>query len=234
MVDLTYGFGPDTIYWPTEEGFVLERGANDETRGYHYEANRFRAAEHGGTHLDAPAHFHEDRRHVDDLLLDDLVGAAVMVDLAGPCAEDPDHAITKDDLERWESRHGRISPGSIVLLRTGFGRVFTDRERYLGTALRGPAAVADLHFPGLSPLAAQWLIEERQIKAVGIDTASIDPGQSRYFKAHQLLGGGEVPVFENVANLDLLPARGFHVIALPMKIEGGSGAPLRIIAVMDN
>ena len=117
-------------------------------------------------------------------------------------------------------------------MRTGFGKFYPDRKRYLGTDQRGAAAVANLHFPGLDPSAARWLTEGRNIKAIGLDTASIDYGQSKLFESHRILFARDIPAFENVANLDKLPARGFSVIALPMKIKGGSGGPLRIIAVV--
>jgi kynurenine formamidase len=233
LVDLTHGFGGETLYWPTEDGFVLEEGFRGVTeRGYYYEAHRFRAAEHGGTHVDAPVHFAAGRSSVDRIALERLLAPAVRVDVAAACARDRDHAVSRAELEAFEAAEGRIPPGSIVLLHTGFGAAWPDRARYLGNAGRGAAAAADLHFPGLSAEAARWLAEERRIAAVGIDTASIDPGPSRDFEAHRALFEREVPAFENLANLDALPARGFSVIALPMKIEGASGAPLRAVAVV--
>jgi kynurenine formamidase len=120
----------------------------------------------------------------------------------------------------------------LLLLRTGYADRWPDRERYLGTKLKGPEAVKQLHFPGLDPLAAGWLVEHRAIKAVGIDTASIDTGQSRLFGSHVKLCEHNVPIFENVASLDELPSSGSTVIALPMKIAGGTGAPLRMIAIV--
>ena len=134
--------------------------------------------------------------------------------------------------ERWEAEHGRIPNGAIVLLDTGFARFWPEREDYLGTDLRGQEGVQALHFPGLHPEAAAWLVRERRVKAVGIDTASIDYGQSTKFETHVALLSQNIPVFENLANLHDLPARGFDVIALPMKIAGGTGGPLRIIAVV--
>ena len=120
----------------------------------------------------------------------------------------------------------------IVLLRTGYAARWPDRLRYLGTEERGEAAVAKLHFPGLDPTAAQWLVQHRSIKAVGIDTPSIDYGQSTHFESHVMLFQHNVPALENVANLDRLPQVGFTVIALPMKIGGGSGGPVRIVAAV--
>jgi kynurenine formamidase len=118
----------------------------------------------------------------------------------------------------------------IVLLRTGWGEKWGDRAAYLGTDATGPAAVAKLRFPGLAPAAAKWLVEHRRVKAIGIDTASIDHGPSTHFQAHVALCGANVPIFENVAGLERLPGQGAFVAALPMKIAGGSGGPLRIVA----
>jgi kynurenine formamidase len=161
-----------------------------------------------------------------------LAGPAVNVDVRAPSDADRDHLVSVADLTAWEARNGRIARRSIVLLRTGWERRWPNAERYLGTAERGEGAVADLHFPGLSEEAARWLVQERAVKAVGIDTASIDRGQSTRFEAHRVLGAADVPVFENVANLRSLPAKGFQVVALPMKIEGGSGGPLRILGIV--
>jgi kynurenine formamidase len=233
LVDLTHPFDADTIYWPTEEGFVLEPGFRGHTeRGYYYEAHAFRAAEHGGTHLDAPVHFAEGGAPVDAIPLERLAGPGVRIDVSPICARDRDHAVTRAELEAFEATHGPIPRGALVLLHTGFAAHWPDRARYLGNAGRGAEAAADLHFPGLSAEAARWLAEERGIGAVGIDTASIDPGPSRDFEAHRALFEHGVPAFENLANLGDLPPRNFWVIALPMKIGGGSGAPLRAIAIL--
>ncbi|HVX13755.1 MAG TPA: cyclase family protein [Pirellulales bacterium] len=233
VVDLTYPFDKQTIYWPTEPGFQLQKGPAGMTpKGYYYAANRFASAEHGGTHLDAPSHFQKDRRTVDQVPLTQLMGEAVVVDVSAQCAVDRDHEISISDLRRWEEQHHRQFKDVIVLLRTGFGRHWPNRKNYLGTDESGPDAVAKLHFPGLAPDAAQWLVERRAIKAVGIDTASIDHGQSTRFGSHIKLFENNVPVFENVANVAELPEEGFCVVALPMKIAAGTGAPLRIVALL--
>lgn len=233
VVDLTHPFDATTVYWPTEEGFVHELGFAGRTdAGYWYEAHRFRAAEHGGTHVDAPVHFGEGRSSVDAIPLDRLLGPAVVVDASAACARDRDHQIGVAELAAFEAEHGPIPAGAIVLLRTGFSRFWPDRTAYLGTDERGAGAVAKLRFPGLDPDAARWLADERRIAAVGIDTASIDFGASRSFDAHQVLASSEIPAFENVARLDALPATGAFAVALPMKIRGGSGAPLRVVAIV--
>ncbi len=232
IIDLTHAFGPDTIYWPTDtRGFELEVLAEGMTeKGYYYSANRFAAAEHGGTHLDAPVHFYEGGSAADTIPIERLVGHGIVVDVTEKVFNDRDYQVAVEDFELWERLHGPMPEGAIVLLRTGTGRFWGDRERYLGTAKVGEEAIPELHFPGLHPEAAAWLRDERQIKAVGIDTPSIDYGQSTHFESHVTLFEGDIPAFENVADLDKLPNTGFLVIALPMKIAGGSGGPLRIIA----
>lgn len=230
-VDLTHPFDERTIYWPTEQGFLFETGRNGPTaKGYYYAANRFAAAEHGGTHLDAPRHFSAGGQTADAIPLERLVGPAVVVDVSERCARDSAHEVTADELVAWEATHGRQLVDVIVLLRTGWSAKWGDRSAYLGTAELGPEAVARLRFPGLAPDAARWLAEQRRPLAVGIDTASIDHGPSTHFGSHVILCGAGIPVFENVADLGPLPATGAFVVALPMKIAGGSGGPLRIVA----
>jgi len=234
LVDLSHSFNRRTIYWPTATKFKLTEVADGQTEGgWHYSANDFQAAEHGGTHLDSPIHFSANGDTAEDVPLRKVVGSAVNVDVRSQANADRDHLVNVADIEAFEAANGRIAPNTIVLLRTGWSSRWPDARRYLGTARRGEAAVPELHFPGLHVDAARFLVEQRRIRAVGIDTASIDRGQSTMFEAHRVLAAAQVPVFENVANLDRLPAEGFHVIALPMKIEGGSGGPLRAMAIVE-
>ena len=231
VVDMSYPFDATTVYWPTEAGFALEsEHAGMTEKGYYYASNKFCAPEHGGTHIDAPLHFAEGHNSVDAIPLDQLMGEAIVVDVSAKCAADRDYQVTEADFAAWEKRHGRIPKGAIVFLRTGFGKYWPDRVKYMGTDERGPDAVAKLHFPGLHPDGAKWLVANRSIKAIGLDTPSIDYGQSTLFGSHVALYTHDVPAFENVANLDQLPEKGATVVALPMKIKGGSGGPLRIIA----
>lgn len=230
-IDLSHPYDESTIYWPTAKGFVLEPGTAGVTPGgYYYEAHSFCTAEHGGTHIDAPIHFYEGRQTVDAIPVERLIGPGVVVDVSEACQKDRDYLVEVADFERWESLHGPLPAGAIVLLRTGFGKYWPDAARYMGTAERGPDAVADLHFPGLHPDAATWLATERDIGAIGLDTPSIDHGPSTTFASHVRLFEANIPALENVAHLERLPERGFTVIALPMKIRGGSGGPVRIVA----
>jgi len=233
IIDLTYAYDSATVYWPTEKGFVFEKGQEGITPGgWYYTANRFWTPEHGGTHIDAPIHFYKDRAYLDELPLERLIGQGVVVDVAEKCATNPDYQVTVEDLTAWESKHGRTINDAIVLLRTGFGRFWPDRVKYMGTDERGSDAVAKLHFPGLHHDAAKWIVENRTVKAIGLDTPSIDYGQSKDFRTHVTLYEKSVPAMENIANLDQHPEQDFTVMALPMKIRGGSGGPVRIVAVL--
>lgn len=232
-VDLTHEFGPETLYWPTSPPFQLTvQSRGHREGGYWYESYSFAAAEHGGTHMDAPSHFAEGQPSVEAIPLNRLIGPACVIDVSTAALANPDHQATKEDFLAWEAAHGTLPDGAIVLLHSGFGRFWPDPARYLGTSRRGPEAVAELRFPGLHADAARWLADERRIGAIGIDTASIDHGQSSDFMAHRWLSEAAIPAFENLANLDRLPPAGARVIALPMKIRGGSGSPLRIVALL--
>lgn len=229
-VDLTYSFDSSTIYWPTAQPFRLDVVSAQRTpAGYYYAANNIAAAEHGGTHLDAPIHFAEGKHASDQIPLSQLIGPAVVIDVTGQADANADYRVSAADLTAWESTHGTIPAGVIVLIRTGWGRRWPDRARYLGTAKTGAAAVPELHFPGIHPDAAPLLVE-RRVAAVGIDTPSLDYGQSATYDVHQRLFAANIPGFENVAQLERLPATGALVVALPMKIAAGSGGPLRIVA----
>ncbi len=224
-IDLSYEFSAETVYWTTDDGFKKETVAEGRTPGgYYYSAYKFSTPEHGGTHLDSPIHFAEGRKTVEQLALSDLIGAAVKIDISEKALADRDYAMTTEDIVNWERKNGRIPDGAIVLIQTGYGRFWPDRSKYMG--LEGQTK----HFPSLGAEAARWLVRNRRVKAVGIDTASIDIGISTGFETHVALMTENVPAFENVANLDKLPSKGFQIVAMPMKIKGGSGAPLRIAA----
>ncbi|MEL7061786.1 MAG: cyclase family protein, partial [Acidobacteriota bacterium] len=184
--------------------------------------------EHGGTHLDAPVHFYAGADTAEAIPLDRLMGPAVVIDIAEQCAADPDRLLTRADVDRFEAQHGPIAAGSLVLLRTGWSARWPDRRAYLGDDTPGDAS--NLHFPSYGEEAARFLIEERRISALGVDTASIDGGTSTDFMVHRVAGAANVPGFENLRRLDELPPTGAYVVALPMKIGGGSGAPVRVVA----
>jgi kynurenine formamidase len=230
VVDLSHTFNDQTIYWPTDEPFEHEQKAWGITAGgYWYSSFTLGGSEHGGTHLDAPIHFAEGKRAVDQIPVEQLIGDAVVIDIAGQCAQDPDYTLAAADIEAHEAAHGGVPAGALVLVRTGWGGRWPDKKTYLGTDAAGD--VENLHFPGVSREAAELLVA-RAVAAVGIDTASIDPGVSRDFPTHQVLGAAQIAILENVANLSEVPERGAMLFAFPMKIGGGSGAPCRVVALV--
>jgi kynurenine formamidase len=232
LVDLTYPFDEETLYWPTSPGgFELEVLAHGtDEQGRFYAANRFAAPEHGGTHLDAPIHFADGRRTVEEIPLPQLVAPAVVLDVREQAAADLDYRLTRSDLAAWEAEHGRVPPGSIVLLHTGWGNRYPDRAAYFGDDTPGDAS--DLHFPAYGEEAAAMLVEERRVAVLGLDTPSLDHGPSTDFPVHRVAAAANVPGLENVAQVDRLPSTGAWVIALPMKIAGGTGGPVRIVALV--
>ena len=232
VVDLTWSFDEKTIYWPTSpSAFELKSLAKGAVPGgWFYSSNSFCTPEHGGTHLDAPVHFAESGRTADQIPVRQLIAPAAVIDVSRQAASDPDYRLTAADVRDWEKRRGAIAPGTIVLLRTGWGKRWPDRKTYLGDDTPGDAS--KLHFPSYGPEAAELLVKERRVGALGVDTASIDPGASKDFPVHRVAGGANVPGLENLAKLEDLPEAGAWVIALPMKIAGGSGGPLRIVALV--
>jgi kynurenine formamidase len=235
-IDLTYTFDSTTLYWPNNVcGFEHKEDFKGTTPGgYFYSSYSICTPEHGGTHIDAPIHFAKDHLTVDSIPLSSLSGRGIIVDVSEKALKNRDYQVTVADLQAWEKANGEIKTGTIILFRTGYGQFYPNREKYFGSALTGEKAIPELHFPGISPEAATWLVKTKKAKAVGLDTPSMDYGQSKDFMTHRILLGANIPGFENVANLDKLPLKGFEIMALPMKIGGGSGAPLRIAAsVMD-
>ena len=233
IIDLTHEYSDQTIYWPTENGFELEEEFGGMTeKGYYYSAKKFTAPEHGGTHMDAPIHFAENGKTVEQISIEKLIAPSIVVDISKKALKDSDYQIIQNDFEVWENMHGKIPDGSIVLLQTGYSKYWPNRQKYLGTSKMGDDALSELRFPGLHPDAASWITQNRNVNAIGIDTQSIDFGRSTHFETHRILSKADMPFFENVTNLDQLPPKEFFTIALPMKIKNGSGAPLRLVAII--
>lgn len=232
IIDLTHPFDEHTLYWPNSPGgFELKKLAYGPTPGgYFYSSFAFCAPEHGGTHLDAPIHFSATGRTIDQIPLTQLVAPAVVIDISAKTKTNADYRLTAADVKEWEAKNGAITSGTIVLLNTGWASRYGDRKAYFGDDT--PGATDKLHFPSFGEDSAKLLVNERHVAAIGLDTPSIDYGPSTNFIVHQIALGTNVPGFENLMNVDQLPARGATVIALPMKIAGGSGGPLRIIALV--
>jgi len=232
LVDLSWAFDDKTLYWPTSpSAFELKQLSYGPTPGgWFYSSYAVCTPEHGGTHLDAPIHFAEGGHTTDQIPLSQLVAPAVVIDVADKAASDADYRLTAADVRAWEASHGAIEAGTIVLLRTGWGSRWPDRKAYFGDDTAG--ATDHLHFPSFGEDAARLLVSERRVAAIGVDTASIDYGQSHDFIVHRVVTAVDVPGLENIAHLERVPARGAWIIALPMKIAGGSGGPVRIVAVV--
>lgn len=232
FVDLTHTYDDQTLYWPTAtERFDLDRQSFGETDGgYFYAANAFSTPEHGGTHLDAPIHFAAGGQTLDQVPLERLIAPAAVIDVSEQAAANHDYQLTREDVVAWETEHGRLAPGTAVLLRTGWAQRWPDALAYLGDATVGDAS--RLHFPSFGVDSARLLVEERQVALLGVDTASIDSGPSTDFMVHRIANGANVPGLENVADLSRLPATGSWILALPIKIGGGSGGPVRVVALV--
>ncbi|MCI0341184.1 MAG: cyclase family protein [Planctomycetales bacterium] len=224
VVDLTYPLGPSTPLWPGSPPVAIEKVAGYES-GYY--ANRLSTPEHAGTHVDAPAHFHEGTATVDLLRPEDLVAPAVVVDVSAPVAESADYRCTQADLERFEARHGRIPAGALVLLHTGWRARWPDGERY-----RNADAAGTMHFPGFSEEAVTFLVKNRDVRGIGLDTLSTDWGGSTAFGVHKILHAAGRYGLENLANLHLLPPTGAVVVVGVLPVEKGSGAPARVLALV--
>jgi kynurenine formamidase len=232
VVDLTHQLNAEAVFWPTSPSrFALEQLAYGDTDGgWFYSANAFSTPEHGGTHLDAPIHFDARGQTVDQVPLARLMGAAVVIDIRTQVASDPDYRLTADDIAAFESEHGAIPAAAIVLLRTGWSDRWPDVKAYLGDDTPGDAS--SLHFPSFGPDAAAVLVKAREVAVLGADVASIDYGASTDFMVHRIAASSNVSGLENLTNLDRLPPTGAMVIALPTKIEGGSGGPVRVVALV--
>lgn len=232
IVDLTWAYSEDTLYWPTSPSdFELEVLAHGETEGgYFYSANVVSTPEHGGTHLDAPIHFGEGQWTAAEIPAERFVAPAVVIDVSRQASEDADYVLTRADVEAWEAEHGEVPEGSVVLLRTAWSERWPDRLAYFGDDTPGDAS--NLHFPSYGAESAELLVNERGVIGLGVDTASIDHGASTDFMAHRIAAAENVYGLENLKDLGRLPPTGAWVVALPMKIEQGSGGPARVVALL--
>ena len=232
LVDLTHSYNTASVFWPSPPAHFEFKQLHfgDTSAGFFYSANKFCMPEHGGTHLDAPIHFARDRETMERVPLERLIGPVVVIDVSDKAAKDRDYRVSADDVLAFEAKHGRIEPGTRVLVRTDWSRHWPDATAYLGHA----TDAGKLHFPAYGAGAARLLVEERKVALLGIDTASIDYGPAADFPVHRITAAANVPGLENVTGLEALPPRGAILVALPMKIEGGSGGPTRVVALVPN
>ena len=224
VVDLTHVLREGMPLFPGGVPFSL-KPMTQIPDGYYM--NSFASGEHTGTHVDAPAHFGKGLPTVDEIPPVRLVSQGILIDVQAKSAANSDYILTLADLQVWEKANGRIPSHALVILNTGWHQRWMNPDRYLNRDESGT-----MHFPGYSAEAIRFLLKERSVNGLGIDTASIDPGKSTSFEAHKtLLLAGYYEV-ENLDNLDTLPIRGFSVIVSPMKISRGSGAPARVFAIV--
>ena len=234
LLDLTHAYNEHTLYWPTStKKFELTSTAHGETDGgYFYSSNDLSSPEHGGTHLDAPIHFAAAGWANDQIPLSQLIAPGVVIDVSTQAASDRNYRLTVADVLAFEQAHGEIAPGTIVLLRTDWDQYWPDAKAYLGDDTPGDAS--QLSFPSYGAEATRLLVEQRQVAVLGVDTASLDYGQSTDFMVHRIAAAQNVLGLENLKSLAQLPPTNFTVFALPMKITNGSGGPARVVALVPN
>jgi kynurenine formamidase len=224
IIDLTHTLGARTPTFSGErDSFRYEKLADVERDGYTMGA--FKVPEHFGTHIDAPGHFLKGSQTIDRIEARRLVAPAAVIDVRSKVESNPDYQLTAADIKEWE-RGGRIPDGAVVLLLTGWDKRYADADRY-----RNQDSRAVMHFPGFSVEAVDYLIKQRKVEGLGIDTLSIDHGPSKDFAAHKLSHGAGLYHIENMTALDKLPARGAVIFIGPLPIENGSGSPARILAI---
>ncbi len=232
LIDLTFPFSVDSIYWPTDKPFtptIVAKGISEG--GYWYASNQYAASEHGGTHVDAPIHFYEQGRTIGQIPLQEWIGPAVKIDVTKESTANRDYLLSVDDILSWEKKHGLVPQGAWVIMQSGIdGSYYPKKKEVLGTDKSGKAAIAELHFPGFSPEAVSFLLANRSITGIAIDTPSIDPGTSKDFQVHRRLCSAQKLALENIANLDKVPESGATLFVIPMLIKDGTGAPARVFA----
>lgn len=226
VIDLSYAISDKMVAWPGDaKAFEAKSNATVEKNGYF--TRSFWMLEHYGTHMDAPAHFPPGTTTLDQIAVEKFFGPAVVLDVTQESGRDPDYQLSVKKIAAWEEKHGKIPAGAIVVLRTGWSARWPDVARY-----RNQDANGKMHFPGYSVEAAKILLE-RKVSGLGCDTLSIDPGNSPDFPVHHLVLGAGVYQLENLADLSELPEAGAFLIAAPMKLEGGSGGAVRVLALVE-
>ncbi|XP_076447439.1 isatin hydrolase-like [Babylonia areolata] len=231
VYDLTYNLGNTSVFWPGQPPFnftILRRGYFGPAQIW-WEANYFGMGEHGGTHIDSPAHFAKGRWRTHQIPASNLMGPGIVLDVKNKTTDNPLYAVTKEDFLQWEAVHGIIPEHAVVLVKFGWGDRYPDPKLVFNT--EDPEDPSTYRFPGLGLDAVNWLVDNRNLTAIGVDTATPDVSNASDFPAHRILLGNDVLILEYVANLDTLPPRGFYVIIGVIKLEDGSGGPARILAI---
>jgi kynurenine formamidase len=225
VLDLAYAINDKLVSWPGDvRCFEAKNNASVEKDGYF--TRSFWMLEHYGTHLDAPIHFPPGKTSVDQVPPRQFFGTAAVLDVRAECASDADYRLPVARISKWEESHGPIPPGAIALLRTGWASRWPDAHKY-----RNQDRAGRMHFPGFSVEAVEWLIE-RRVSGIGCDTMSVDYGASEDFAVHHLALGAGLYHLENLSDLSELPEKGAFLVVAPIKLEGGSGGPVRVFALL--
>ncbi len=225
ILDLSHEISDKTPAYDLKDKFEAHTAATYEKDGYF--ARTFCMPEHFGTHLDAPAHFARGRWTVDQIPPERLVAPLVVIDVSPQVDKDSDYTVSMGDIGKWEQVNGRIPPGAVVVARTGWGMRWNSAEKY-----RNADAKGIMHFPGWSVEAARFLVENRDIYGLGIDTLSVDPGPSTSFPVHKYTMARSVYHLENLANLSRAPEAGGTAVVASLKLQGGSGSPARVLVLV--
>ncbi|XP_062610672.1 isatin hydrolase-like [Saccostrea cucullata] len=233
IVDLTHEQNHATIYWPGNPAYnftILYR--NGTNGGYWYESNSFATAEHGGTHVDSPAHFYQGGWRTQQIPMEKLVGKGVIVNVQAKASINHDYQVTVQDLTDWENSYGLIPDGAVVLMNSGWSDKYPDKNAVFNTTT--PNDPSTFHFPGWHEDAVTWLSKNRKVNVIGVDTPSTDYGQSTTFPTHVVLGKNNIIGVENVGFLDSIPESGSTIFVAVVKLSDGSGGPARVFAMVDD
>lgn len=223
VVELSRVIHPGIPRWPGDPPVEFHEVARLEGDGYFL--RRFSMGEHSGTHMNAPNAFSPRGAGIDGYPAESLVVPAVVIDVRDRTAADPDYALDQAAVLSWERRYSIVPAGSVVLLSTGWQAKWDDPQAYLGISGSGGR-----HFPGFGYDAARFLLKERSIAGMGIDTHGLEPGQDESFTVNKLVLERPRIALENLANLELLPATGVTLVIGVPRLKGGSGAPVSVLA----
>jgi kynurenine formamidase len=225
VIDLTHTMSAEFPTFDGSPGLAMERVTEFKANGYNM--YRWHLIEHAGTHLDAPIHFSETGITADRISADTLVTPLAVVDVSAKAARDPNYALSRDDVAAWERRHGRLPDNCCVAMHSGWAQRVSDPAKFTGKDAAGV-----LHFPGFAPEAADFLLKQRKVVGLAVDTLSLDPGPSKDFRTHLLwLPSGRWGL-ENVANLDKVPPSGATLVVGLAKIKDATGGASRLLALV--
>jgi kynurenine formamidase len=211
--------------WDNDPPVEFTTAAHLETDGYYL--RRFSCGEHSATHINAPNSFYSHGVGIDQYSAESLVVSAVVIDIRPSVSVNSDYALTPDDILLWEQQYGNIPPESLVILYTGWQEKWQNPGAFLNKDSSG-----NLHFPGFSKEATGFLLTQRQISGIGIDTHGVDAGQDTTFATNRLVLEQPRIVLENLTNLDQLPAIGTTLIIGILRLQNGSGSPAAVIALV--